>query len=388
MILSAPFVYTEGGFLAIVYSRDALITDYIKVGGLTSALLNVLLVMAFTLTIKKINKVETNGFIIAGLMTTLGFAFFGKNIYNILPIYAGVYAYAKYNKKPFKKYFGVTLFATGLAPLVTVGVNHGFPGFILGTVLAVMYGFLVMPLASHIIRFHNGYVLYNIGFTGGLVAMILTGVLRTTGFDMQVIVNVNTDMTIHYVLLGMLLFTSCYFIIYGLVLEKFDWSEYKRLMTFSGRAITDYYKIFGKALTLINMGIVGLIMTLIVTVLPLPLNGATAGAVLSVMGFAAFGKHPKNIIPVILGATIMLFIGRMDLSASTVLTIVFVTGLAPIAGEFGIIAGIIAGILHFSLVSYTADWQGGANLYNNGFAGGFVAGIMSSIMDSLRKREN
>ncbi|MGL5042919.1 MAG: DUF1576 domain-containing protein [Culicoidibacterales bacterium] len=381
---------TEGveGLSKLLYSRDALITDYIKVGGLTNSLINVVLVMTFTLTIKKMNKIETNGFIIAGLMTTLGFAFFGKNIYNILPIYLGVYAFSRYNHKPFKQFFGITLFATGLAPLVTVGLNYGVMGFLLGIVLATVYGFLVVPLASHIIRFHNGYVLYNVGFTGGIIAMLLTGVLRTSGFDMQVVVNVNTDQGIHYTLLAMLLFVSSYFLIYGLILKPFNWTEYKRLMTFSGRAITDFYKIFGRPLTLVNMGIVGFMMTVLVSFTTIPLNGATFGAILSVIGFSAFGKHPKNIVPVILGAILMLLIGRVEMSPSVVLTLVFVTGLAPIAGEFGIIAGMVAGILHFSLVAYTAEWQGGANLYNNGFAGGFVAGIMSSILDSTWKRKH
>ena len=67
------------------------------------------------------------------------------------------------------------------------------------------------------------------------------------------------------------------------------------------------------------------------------------------------------------------------------MAIIFVTGLAPIAGRFGVGAGIIAGFLHFLIVSQTLDFQGGFDLYNNGFAAGFVAAITSSLFEILSR---
>ena len=61
--------------------------------------------------------------------------------------------------------------------------------------------------------------------------------------------------------------------------------------------------------------------------------------------------------------------------------------LAPIAGQYGILAGILAGILHYSIVSFTSSWQGALNLYNNGFASGIVAGFLVNIFDVLKKTE-
>ncbi|WP_171014941.1 DUF1576 domain-containing protein [Culicoidibacter larvae] len=372
--------------MQLVISRDALVTDYIAVSGLSATLINVVLVMVFTLFIKRINHVELNGFVIAGLLTTMGFAFFGKNIYNILPIYLGVFLYARSVKRPFKQFFVIAMFATGLAPLVTVGINFGILGLIIGSVIAVGYGFIIPAIASHVIRFHNGYLLYNIGFSGGIVALILTAVLRVTGLDLEVVVNVNEAWDIHYILFAILIGMSLLFISFGLLRERFNWSRYKKLMSMSGRAVTDYYRIFGEGLMLVNMGIVGLMLTLLVAFSGIPLNGATVGSIISVMGFSAFGKNPKNIIPLILGCILMIIVSGTVITPSVLLVLIFVTGLAPIAGEFGFVIGIIAGILHFSLVQYTAEWQGGANLYNNGFAGGFIAGVISSIMDSIAKR--
>ena len=61
------------------------------------------------------------------------------------------------------------------------------------------------------------------------------------------------------------------------------------------------------------------------------------------------------------------------------------SGVAPIAGQFGIVAGIVAGALHSCIVSFTADLYGGLNLYNNGFAAGIVAILMLPVLESFIK---
>ena len=57
---------------------------------------------------------------------------------------------------------------------------------------------------------------------------------------------------------------------------------------------------------------------------------------------------------------------------SALLALLLSTTLAPIAGEFGWIAGMIAGFLHSSVALNIGIVYGGMNLYNNGFAGGMV----------------
>ncbi|MDD3059260.1 MAG: DUF1576 domain-containing protein, partial [Sphaerochaeta sp.] len=56
------------------------------------------------------------------------------------------------------------------------------------------------------------------------------------------------------------------------------------------------------------------------------------------------------------------------------------TTLAPIAGQFGIIAGLLAGAVHLVMVEVTASWHGGLDLYNNGFAGGLTASLFIAIL--------
>ena len=65
----------------------------------------------------------------------------------------------------------------------------------------------------------------------------------------------------------------------------------------------------------------------------------------------------------------------------------FSTTLAPIAGEFGVMAGLIAGFLHSSVALNVGIVYGGMNLYNNGFAGGLVAIFMVPVVQSYRSRK-
>ena len=142
----------------------------------------------------------------------------------------------------------------------------------------------------------------------------------------------------------------------------------------------------GFDIAIFNMGVVGLICMIYLDIIGATINGPTIAAVFSIMGFGSFGKHPRNILPIMLGAIVMLIITGNDLSSmNSVLTVLFSTTLAPIAGEFGLLAGILAGGLQASLVSNLAYLHAGLNLYNNGFSGGFIAAFLVPLITSFRK---
>lgn len=104
------------------------------------------------------------------------------------------------------------------------------------------------------------------------------------------------------------------------------------------------------------------------------------------MGFSAYGVHLRNSIPIVLGVYLTSFLtGGDPNSASVLLTTLFGTTLAPIAGYYGPVAGLLAGGLHMALVSNVGFLHGGINLYNNGFSGGFIAAFLVPILDSLVK---
>ena len=65
----------------------------------------------------------------------------------------------------------------------------------------------------------------------------------------------------------------------------------------------------------------------------------------------------------------------------------FASGLAPIAGEYGIPAGIVAGMLHYCLVTSVPFIHGGFNLYNGGFTSGIVCFIYVPILEHYFKKK-
>ena len=72
---------------------------------------------------------------------------------------------------------------------------------------------------------------------------------------------------------------------------------------------------------------------------------------------------------------------------SPMLALLFSTTLAPVCGQFGWVAGIIAGYLHSSVALNVGIVYGGMNLYNNGFAGGIVAIFLVPVMQSISDRK-
>jgi hypothetical protein len=130
------------------------------------------------------------------------------------------------------------------------------------------------------------------------------------------------------------------------------------------------------------MGLIGLASWGYTLLVGAPLNGPVLGGILTVIGFAAFGKHLKNAIPVAIGIVGATFLFRVDPSApGAILALLFGTTLAPIAGEFGLLVGVVAGFLHFVMVHRTGAWHAGMSLYNNGFAGGLTATLLAAVME-------
>ena len=132
--------------MKIIVTEDALITDYVKIAGVSAALVNSALVTlgepAAALPEQgAAQRLHTGG---AGLMA--GFSLFGKNIVNIWPIIAGTFLYAKARREPFGKYVSVSLLATALAPVVSyVALDNGFGNLWWGIAVGLLIGFVLRP---------------------------------------------------------------------------------------------------------------------------------------------------------------------------------------------------------------------------------------------------
>ena len=153
-----------------------------------------------------------------------------------------------------------------------------------------------------------------------------------------------------------------------------------------GRAVADFVMMDGEGVTLINMGLVGIFSVTYILLIKGDLSGPVIGAILTAYGFAAFGVHIKNYPPVLLGVFLSTFINNYTPDTPGIqLAAIFASGLAPIAGQFGLIPGIIAGMLHAAVVMCSGALYGGLNLYNNGFSTGLVAIVMVPMIESFMK---
>jgi hypothetical protein len=188
--------------------------------------------------------------------------------------------------------------------------------------------------------------------------------------------------TIFFVIFSLTLFLA------GFILNDYSFKGYMKLRESSGQLISDFMIEFGTPITLMNMGILGILSIAYVHLVGGQLEGAVVGGVLTVVGFAAFGKHPFNVVPIIAGIYLMQIAMHIDdpSSTSALLAALFGTTLAPIAGHYGWFAGLVAGALHAAVVNNTGNAHAGLNLYNNGFAGGFVAAFLVPILDIIKER--
>lgn len=374
------------GLIDIIASTGILISDYMVIGGIGPTLVNAGLVGLIGIILVKINNVPMVGASIAAIFTMIGFALFGKNVLNILPILLGVYLYSLIMKKEFRVFIYPALYGTALAPLVSevaIQTPLGIPG---GIAIGIMVGLLVPPLAPHLLSGHEGHNLYNIGFTAGFVGLLLTNFLRGFSFAPVSLSIWGTGM--NGPLRWFMLLMTVSMIVVGYFINNRSFEGYRAIFKESGVAVSDFVNIIGFGNTLINMGLVGLIGMLYIEIVGGDYNGATLGGLFTIIGFGAFGKHPKNIYPVMLGVYLgTIFSSFSPSDPGPLLAGLFVTTIAPLAGRYGVLIGVVAGFIHLSVVNITGVLHGGLNLYNNGFTAGLVATAFVGIINGYKERE-
>lgn len=376
------------GMRAIILSRDALITDYFELAGYGAGFLNAALVLLIAILLVEVTNLPYTGLTLAALFINTGFGFWGKNPFNIVPIILGTWIYAKMHRSNFARYAYTALFGTCLAPFVTeLMFILPFPGHfkhLTAVVLGIFMGFILPPLSMHTASMHMGYSLFNVGFSGGTLAFVMFCVLKAHGIQSEPVF-IWKEERHPALLIGTLIYFTATFL-FGLYLERGKIKKAWRIMRHPGRAVADFVMMDGVGATLMNMGIMGVIAESYILLVGGDLSGPIIGCFFTVFGFAAFGAHPKNYLPVLAGVFLSTFISKYTLQdAGILIASLFVVGLSPIAGQFGPVAGVLAGLLHSSIVMCTSQMYGGLNLYNNGFSAGWVAIIMVPTMESFMK---
>lgn len=378
------------GLVIIQLVRDTLVTDYIGVGGKGAAFLNAGLLTLLACGFYWRCEARMTGGAVAALLLVLGFALFGKNLLNIWPIVGGVWLYCRLKGESFGAHLNTAFFGCALAPVVSeILFSTTLPPVVtvpLALATGIGMGLVLVPVAGQLFKAHGGLSLYNMGFAAGILGTLVVALYRSYGFVPAPVFIWTSG---NNLLLGTFLFALfAALTALGLWHDRGAVRRFGEILRMSGQAPADFIGAAGFGATLVNMGVSGAIGTLYLIVIGGDLNGPTIGALMTIVGFAAAGKHPANFVPVMVG----IFIGTLAKpwnahDPSLQLAALFGTTLAPIAGRFGWHWGIVAGFIHSSAALAVGDLHGGLVLYNNGFAAGLVASVLGPVVAVIKGKK-
>lgn len=389
-VMIDPLPEVLDGFWRIQVSPSVLTTDYLAVGGDGATLWNSAAIILVLSLILRMKKVELTGFLLAVIILVSGFSFFGTDLFNAFPIILGTMLYARLREQSFSEVAGFAYLGSALGPLVSsVALVFDIPLWLslpAALVTGLAIGFVVPVLAPWAADFHKGFSLYNVGFVSGMVGMVWIALFRMFGIQIKPADILSPDN--HRFIEFILIFVFSTMLLYGFILNGRQLTHYGELLSDNGRLSPDFDKHYGTGITIFNMGAMGLIAILYVELLGGSFNGPIIGGILSVAGFAAIGKHPFNSVPIMAGVYLAsvssAYLNPSD--TSQIVTALFGMALAPIAGEFGLVAGILTGFLHTALVTQVLPTHSGVNLHNNGFSSGFIAFFLVPILIFIRRK--
>jgi hypothetical protein len=248
----------------------------------------------------------------------------------------------------------------------------------LGVFSGILAGWLTPMVVSIVGKFHQGYNLYNTGFGMGFIAMLFNSILKAFNVDVSVVQTLT--FAYHATLLWFIFILSIGLIGLAFILHRQVYRPWLKLIQSPGNLPTDFYKEFGLAATLFNVGTLGLFSFILVIVFNFPLSGPMVAGIFTFMAFGSYGKHLVNALPVMTGLILASMLPGFSLTnLGPSIAVFFVTALAPVAGKFGIFYGVLAGFIHLLIAPQALALQGGFDLYNNGFTAGLAAGIVVVI---------
>ena len=418
MASSAAFLIAAGlapdrgemitGLARILMSPAQLTKDYFAVGSVSGAFLNVSLVGFVCAAMTCLPGAAVNGLTVAAYFLTTGFSFWGINFLNMWPFFLGVMLHALARKEPFPKYVNLAMFATALCPLASElllrypndAEVHGvtLTGVALLLVVGGLIGFLTPAMAAHSPSVHKGYDLYSAALPGVLLGLMAVAVLYKSLGNTVPEIAATLDGSHPGMVWGFCIIFFGLCVLAGFWLNGKSFKGYGALLKDTGHK-ADFTAKYGPGLAIMNVGVYGLmILAYYIFVNAIQgdalagFNGVTIGIVFCMVCFGANGAHPGNVWPIMVGyvafsyAATLGFGGVFPVNAQAIMVgLCFASGLAPIAGDYGWWAGILAGGMHYLLVTSIPAIHGGFSLYNGGFTALVIAIILVPQLETFCK---
>ena len=396
------------GLAEILMTPSQLTRDFFAAGGMSGTFLNVALVGFVCAAMTCLPGAVVNGATIAAYFLTTGFSFWGINFLNMWPFFLGVIVHALVKREPFPKYVNLAMFSTALCPLASElllrypgseevrGVT--LTGVVLMLAAGMLIGFLTPAMANHSPNVHKGYDLYSAALPGVLLGLFAVAVLyKSLGHDVPAIKATLSEShpAVVWTFCGVF-FGLC--VLAGWWLNGKSLKGYTDLLKDTGHK-ADFVAKYGPGLAIANVGLYGLMILLYYIFVNALMgdalagfNGVTLGIVFCMVCFGAAGSHPGNIWPIMLGyvafsfAATTFFGGVFPVNAQAIMVgLCFASGLTPIAGNYGWWAGVLAGGMHYLLVTSIPAIHGGFSLYNGGFTALVIAIILVPQLETFCK---
>ena len=405
------------GWYLIMTSPSPLVTDYLEIGGLPSAMLNAgacgMACWLFMVGLKGDSRPST----LAGYFLVVAHCFYGLNFLTMWPCFLAPFLYLRLKKLNFKNNLHVCMFTTSFGPFIgellfrytqdTFVLGHPaltVSGVLLTIAFSIMLGFIVPAILPGAHAWHKGYNLYNGGLAFGVFGFFLFNLFyNTMGIDPSskltrfnpVYEQFGHSFQLYANCFFLLVFLTC--ILTGFFLNGKSFHGYEELTRDTGHQ-SDFASQYGMPLCLINIGTVGIFFLFYLDIIMVytegaGFTGATIGVILAALTFTCMGQHPKNIWPILAGYQLLYlftlticYLNGREISW-TITTqgyingVAFATGLCPISGRYGRRAGIAAGFMCASMCTATSSLHGGLVLYNGGFTAGITALILLPILE-------
>ena len=419
-IVAAFFMPDRGtmftGLWNIMTKTCKISTNYFALGGYAATFLNMGLVGLLCTALCCLPGSKPNNVTTLAVLLTVGFGSWGMNPLNMLPTILGVALYALVKKEKLGAVSNAMLFSTGIAPLISdllfryPGVEYiGFNwlGLGLGLFVGLIIGFFLPAGLAHSPNVHKGYDHYSAALPIGMTAFFLRAALYNVMLGWKIgdlgklsaMAAPDVMLPVGANVFCVAVFALC--IVFALLMGCKP-KDYWNLLKDSGHGVSFTTK-YGYAPFLMNVGVFGL---MIVGYFNLAgaldhtyvWTGMTFGIVFCMLATCNSGSHPGNVWPIMAGymVTSLLFTliaswlgcesnGLGIGSQSILIGLCYANGLSPISGKYGFGYGILAGGLHYLLVTTVPDMHGGFLLYNGGFTAALICLMLVPQLEKFCK---